>query len=240
MQDKFTLHLGDCIQVLSGMTESSVDLVVTDPPYFLPAKHYATRREFPRTLSDLSALEFFYFEVFKQFARILKPTGVVYMFCDGQSYPVFFSCGYRFSKNLRPIVWDKQNSINGYSWRHQHELILFAEMDESPNVATGDGDIIRFKAVSIDDRDHPAEKPVGLIKKLIKKSTSVGQIVLDPFTGSGSTGEACAELGRYFIGIEKERDYYDLAMQRISSAYRTGVSKTSNPETAPLFVGVGV
>lgn len=239
MKKDFEIYLGDCVQVLSGMDDGSVDLVLTDVPYFLPARHYATRKEFPRTLSDLSMLEFFYYEIYKQCARVLKSTGSLYMFCDGQSYPVFFSCGYRFFKTLRPVIWDKQNSINGYTWRHQHEMILFAEKDEAPNVATGDGDIIRYRAVAIDDRDHPAEKPVGLLRKLIEKSTQPGQKVLDPFTGSGSCGEACAELGRYFIGIEKEKDYYDLAMERITNAYRTKISKSHKPQEIPLFSGLG-
>ena len=118
-------------------------------------------------------------------------------------------------------------------------MILFAEMNDAPNVATGDGDIIRYRAVAIDDRDHPAEKPVGLLRKLIEKSTQAGQKVLDPFTGSGSCGEACAESGRYFIGIEKEKDYFELAKARIENAYRTKISKTHKPLEMPLFSGMG-
>ena len=239
MSNNFEVYLGDCVQVLSSMADGSVDLVVTDPPYFLPAQHYATRKKFPRSLSDLSMLEFFYAEVFKQLARVLKPSGSIYMFCDGQSYPVFFSLGYRMAKSQRPIIWDKQVAINGYAWRHQYEMIYYAEMDETPAIPTGDGDIIRYRAVAVDDRDHPAEKPVGLLRKLIDKSTQPGQKVLDPFTGSGSCGEACAEIGRYFIGIEREKDYYDLAKERIENAYRTKISKSHRAQEIPLFSGLG-
>lgn len=212
------LRLGDALEVVGGLPEASVDLVLTDPPYFLPARHYCTRKHFARSLSDLSMLEHFFRDWFAEAARVLKPTGVLYVFCDGQSYPVFYVCAYRHVKRAVPLVWDKVVSINGFSWRHQHELILFAEMPKAPPVKTGDGDVIRCRAVGIDDRDHPAEKPIELLEKLIAKSTTAGDVVLDAFMGSGATGEACIRLGRSFIGIDSDPTYYELAQRRIAQA----------------------
>jgi site-specific DNA-methyltransferase (adenine-specific) len=207
---------GDCIEVMRGMDAKSVDAVVTDPPYFLPAAHYSVRRESFRSLSDLSILEHFFANVFAECARVLKPTGFLYSFCDGQSFPVFFATGYRHFKKLRPLIWDKQTSINGYGWRHQHELILFAEMENAPRVPTGDGDVLRHRAVPIKERAHLAEKPVDLLERLLAKTTPTDGVVLDPFCGSGSTGCAAKALGLEFIGIERDAQYAQIARARIA------------------------
>jgi site-specific DNA-methyltransferase (adenine-specific) len=210
------LRLGDCLEVMPTIPSGSVDLLLTDPPYFLPAKHYCTRKDFPRSLGDLSILEHFYRDFFAECARVIKPTGFLYVFCDGQSYPVFYVTAYRHVRKLVPLIWDKMNSINGFSWRHQHEIILFAEMDESPAVPTGDGDIIQCRPVPVDARIHPAEKPVKLLRQLIRKSAPEGGVVLDPFAGSGAVGEAAYLEGRDFIGVEASPEYYAEAQKRLA------------------------
>lgn len=211
------LH-GDCLEIMAGMDAQCVDAIVTDPPYFLPATHYNTRSGTARSLTDLGILEFYFSAVFTEARRVLKPDGFVYVFCDGQSYPVFFCTAYPHFKKLRPLIWDKMTSFNGYSWRHQHELILFAESEKSPAVKTGDGDILKCRAVPIASRDHLAEKPVDLIAKLIDKTTLADGIVFDPFMGSGTTGVAAIQGGRRFVGIEKNHAYFEIAQKRIAEA----------------------
>jgi len=215
-QDKWvTIYHGDCREILPQL-DVKVDLVLTDPPYFLPAKHYETRRAFPRSLGDLSILEFFFDATLRDCINNLKRTGFIYLFCDGQSYPVFYVKLYSLVKSLRPLIWDKKTSINGYSWRHQHELILFAEMAEAEPIKTGDGDILRFNAEAIDDREHPSQKPSDLISTLIGKSTKETDFVLDPFLGSGTTCYCAKKLNRYSIGIEIEERYCEIAARRCS------------------------
>jgi len=206
----FTLHNGDCLEYLATLPAESVDAFITDPPYFLPVQHYQTRKVFQRNFSDLGILEHFFKDLFTQVRRVLKNDGHFYIFCDGQSYPLFWYYGYQFAKSVRPLIWDKSVSINGYAWRHQHEIILFGEMPKAKPIPTGDGDILKCRAVPVNDRQHPAEKPVDLMEKLIKKC---GQVICDPFMGSGATGKACKNLGRDFIGIETDKDYFRYAEQ---------------------------
>lgn len=206
----------DCMDGFKSLPAGSVDLIVVDPPYFLPVVHYNTRKQFSRNFADLGILEHFFKDVFKEFARIMKPTGRMYIFCDGQSYPLFYYHLYPFCKSVRPLIWNKKVSINGYSWRHQHEIIIFAEMPQTKPVPSGDGDILTFRAVPVNSRKHPAEKPVELLKKLIEKSSKEGDIVLDCFAGSGSCFIACKELKRKFIGFEKSKEYCDVANKRLS------------------------
>lgn len=216
LADGVTLYLGDCREILP--TLSKLHAVITDPPYFLPAVHYNTRREFPRSLTDLGILEHYFEGLFSEASTALQDGGVAYVFCDGQSYPAFYATAYRHFRKLRPLIWDKVSAFNGYTWRHQHELILFLEKSEAKPVPTGDGDIIRCPAVKVDDRDHPAEKPPELIEMLVRKSVPEGGLICDPFMGSSATGVACVRSGRKFIGIEREPAYFDISCKRIADA----------------------
>ncbi len=211
-----TLYHGDALDVMDDLDESSVDTLVTDPPYFLPAAHYSVRSGSFRSLSDLSMLEHFFRSTFTKAARVLRPTGTGYVFCDGQSYPAFYAVGYSVFHRLRPLVWDKQTSINGYDWRHQHELIMYVTMPEAPRTPTGDGDVLRERAVAIKDREHLAQKPVNLLVRLIDKTSPSDGVVLDPFAGSGSTLVAAASAGRKAIGIEREERYCEIIANRLA------------------------
>lgn len=210
-----TLYRGDCLEVLPG-SGVTVDAVVMDPPYFMPATHYNVRSGSCRSLTDLGILEHYFASVFTATRAALSPEGFAYIFCDGQSYPVMYATAYPHFKKLRPLIWDKQVSINGYGWRHQHELIMWAESEGSPAIPTGDGDVLRCRAVPIASREHLAQKPVELLRRLIAK---VPGRVGDWFMGSGATGEAAVREGRSFIGIEKEPRYFDIACRRIEKAY---------------------
>lgn len=239
------IFLGNCIDVLRKFPDECIDILLTDPPNFIPAKHYATRTHFRRNFSDLSMLEYFYTDYFKEIERVMKPSGILYIFCNGQSYPLFWYYVYFFTKSARDIIWNKIVSINGYSWRHQHEMILFAEMPKAPVIPTGDGDIItpiqsviagkcphcdkniiiyfdgdviNGRAVKVDKRVHPAEKPEEIIEKLILKSSKEGQIILDTFVGSGKTLMVAKYLKRKWIGIENNKEYYNTIKQQLNSS----------------------
>lgn len=140
------------------------------------------------------------------------------LFADGASYPVIFRALYS-ALTTALLVWDKGQIGMGREFRKSHELILHGWQPETPVFADGVGraDVIKVPPVPSEARVHPAEKPVALITELLRVS---GATTLDPFMGSASTGVACAQLGRKFIGIEIERRYFDIACERIDNAYR--------------------
>lgn len=208
---------GDCLEVMKEIPDNSIDLVVTDPPYFMPINSYVGVRGQGydrRTLADTSILKGYFKNVFDEIFRVLKPTGTVYVFCDGQSYPIFYEVMFPFCKYVRPLIWDKMISYNGYTWRHQHELIAWGEMKQTKRIPTGDGDIIKCRGVLQKDRNHPAEKPIPLLRKLIKKHD--GEIILDLYAGSGSTLIASVQENRHFIGIELNSEYCTIAEERLT------------------------
>jgi len=211
------LYHGDCLDIMPHL--EPVDLVLTDPPYFLPAKtHCGTRAEgsYKRTLADTSILTGYFSNFFNLLEGIIKETGSYYIFCDAQSYYSFYQALYPHTKYVRLIIWDKIISFNGYTWRHQHELIAWGEKDKSPRIPTGDGDVLKYRAVLQKDREHPAQKPVGLLVNLLNKSSG-GDVVLDLFLGSGTTAIACEQLNRRWIGIEIEEKYCEIAAKRIEN-----------------------
>ena len=141
----------------------------------------------------------------------MKDTGILYIYCNGQSYPLFWYYTFFFTKSVRPLIWDKLVSINGYTWRHQHEMILFGEMPKAKPIKTGDGDILKGRAVPVKQRRHPAEKPESLIERLILKSSKPRDVILDTFFGCGSTLTVAKKLNRKYIGWEISSEYFKIA-----------------------------
>jgi site-specific DNA-methyltransferase (adenine-specific) len=125
--------------------------------------------------------------------------------------------GFHFIKSL---IWDKGNKIMGQFYMSQFEYILFFRKGRGVRINhCGTSDILsipNIKLKSIDGKNlHDTEKPVELMKILIDNSSQQNGIVLDPFMGIGSTGIACKELNRQFIGIEIDQQYYNIAQERI-------------------------
>ena len=220
----WTLYEGDCLEIMRQLETESIDAVVTDPPYFLPIQSYVGTREkgySSRTLADTSILKGYFEQIFKELSRVLKKTGTYYVFCDAQSYPIFYQVMFPYCKHVRLLIWDKIVSYNGYTWRHQHELIAWGELEESERIPTGDGDILKCRGVLQKDRIHPAQKPVELLERLISKTMSGDGVVLDPYAGSGSTLLAAENLNLNSIGIELNPEYCNIIRRRMANRQTT-------------------
>jgi len=204
---------GDCLEIMKNIPDKSVELVITDPPYQPPAKYYDTRKNFPKTLSDFGLLDSFFSQFFQELNRILSDKARIYVFCNETSYPIFFVKCYPLFRKVRCLVWDKKTAFSGYTWRHQYELILLGEKENAPIIRTGDGDILRFGVVKVDRRNHPAEKPIDLLEKIISKHQE--ELVFDPFMGVGSTIIAAKNCGKDYLGIEISSEYIKIAKERL-------------------------
>jgi len=217
-----TLLNGDCLDLLKNLEPKSVDIVYTDAPY-IPPEHAKTLTKYKKTLSEMGVLECFVKIFLKEIDRVLKDDGIIMLFCNSDSYSMFYIHLYPLVKKMRCFVWDKISCSLGYTFRHQHELILYGERKNMKCIKCGTGDIFKFKAVKANTKDHPAEKPVDLHIHLLKKMVNEKTVVLDPFMGTGSIGVACKKLKCNYIGMELEKTYYDLAQQKINS---NSISKT--------------
>ena len=199
-----TLYLGDCLEILP--TLEAVDAVVTDPPYGMSFQSNHRHEQHNPIANDGTSHLFVW-------ACSIPATHSRYVFCRWDNIseaPKAKSC----------ITWVKNNWSMG-DLEHEHgrqtEVALFwpGPKHNFPNKRPSDV----VKAQRTGNSEHPTEKPVYLIEQFLGWSCGV---VLDPFMGSGTTGVACANLGRKFIGIELEPKYFDIACERIEAAYAQG------------------
>lgn len=211
------LYRADCRVILP--TLGKVDAVVTDPPYAIPTQ-VASGRIHTKNIGDLTIVEAGFRLYFDAIAGALKSEGHIFIFGDGTSYPVMFRVLYN-DFPIALLVWAKGQIGMGREFRKSHELILHAWRTGTPIFSDGVGrsDVITIPPVPNEVRTHPAEKPVDLILELLRVC---GDTILDPFMGSGTTGVACARLGRKFIGIEIEDKYFKIAVERISAELAQG------------------
>ncbi len=208
------LRNGDCFDLLDDLEENSVDILYTDPPY-IPPEHSKTLTKYKKTLSEMGILEGFFKTFLKKIDRVLKDDGIIIIYCNSDSYPMFYIHLFPYVKKMRCFIWDKINCSLGYTFRHQHEMILCGERMNMKCIKCGTGDIFKYKVVKAKDKDHPAQKPVDLHKHILQNIVNENKIVLDPFMGTGSIGVACKELGCKYIGMELEPEYFEVAQNKL-------------------------
>jgi len=205
---------GDCLDLLKDIPSKSVDVLYTDPPY-IPPEHSKTLTKYKKTLSEMGILECFYKRYLEEIDRVLKDDGILLLYCNSDSYAMFYIHLYPYVKKMRCFVWDKISCSLGYTFRHQHELILYGERPNMKCIKCGTGDIFKYKVVKAKDKDHPAQKPVDLHKHILQNIVDKDKVVLDTFMGTGSIGLACKELGCDYIGMELEIEYFNLAKEKL-------------------------
>jgi DNA modification methylase len=202
------LYLGDCYTILPV----KADVVVTDPPYGVAyATNWGGKFRGTKISGDESTA-----------AR-----DAALNLCEGTPALVFGSWRQPKPANVRQVlIWEKGDHVGmgdlSCPWRPNTEEIYVIGAGFAGHRGSS---VLKHNAPSPNftpehSRHHPTEKPVALMTDLIAKC--LGTTVLDPFMGSGSTGVACATLGRKFIGIELERKYFDVACERIAAAYSQG------------------
>ena len=206
---------GDCLDLLKDIPSKSVDVLYSDPPY-IPPEHSKTLTKYKKTLSEMGILEGFYKKYLEEIDRVLKDDGILLLYCNSDSYAMFYIHMYPYVKKMRCFVWDKICCSLGYTFRHQHELILCGERPNMKFIKCGTGDIFKYKVVKAKDKDHPAQKPVDLHKHILQNIVDKDKVVLDTFMGTGSIGSACKDLGCDYIGMELEIEYFNIAKEKLN------------------------
>ena len=222
-----TLYHGDCLEILP--TLDKVDAVVTDPPYGINTKSDGQGKLNP--WADLCNAAFWYTQWLGLCRDLLEGklkqgNGPLWTFLNWRSMVTFqkASCDLGWSIESM-LVWDKQWIGPGgpRGLRPSYELVALFIAGNFAIADRGLYDIQRWKWSSIKPNGHPAEKPIKGLEWLVGHSTDrASHTVMDPFMGSGTTGVACANLGRKFIGIEIEKRYFKIACERIDAAYAQG------------------
>ena len=216
----FELFTQDAVGWLQGLPAESVDLLITDPAYESLEKHRAIGTTTRLKHSKSSSNDWFkifpnarFFELFEQVYRVLKRDSHFYLLCDVETMfvakPEAERAGFKFWK---PLVWDKKSIGMGYHYRARYELILFFEKGKRRLNDLGIADIISVPRIR---GGYPAEKPPQVAEVLIGQSSEKGDVVADPFMGSGSVGVAAARLERRFLGNDLNPEAVVIAAQRL-------------------------
>ena len=224
----------DCLQGMREIPDCSIDLIVTDVPYKITARGNAGNSGgMLRTELSLKGKIFAHNDIdiedyLPEFYRVLKDGTHCYIMCNHINLIHFLkvidASEFHFTKCL---IWDKKFKINGKYYMSQFEYILFLRKGKDrPINDCGSSDIISIPNIKPKDKKgrnlHDSAKPVPLFQHLISNSTKKGDLVLDPFMGSGTTAVACINIARKYIGYEIDRNYYDACMRRVKGTYRQG------------------
>ena len=216
----FELSTQDAVEWLRTQPSESIDLVITDPAYESLEKHRAIGTTTRLKHSKSSSNDWFqifpnarFGELFRETFRVLRRNTHFYLLCDAETMfvakPIAEEAGFRFWK---PLVWDKCTIGMGYHYRARYEFILFFEKGKWRLNDLGIADVISVPRVR---GGYPAEKPWEVADVLIGQSSVPGEVVADPFMGSGSVGIAALRRGCRFLGNDLNPEAVECARQRL-------------------------
>lgn len=223
--DKPWLMLGDCVERMHEIPDGFVDLVVADPPYTMTKKGKSVRPNympvsmgnsfFPGILPEKS-------EWLSECFRVMNPEGAhLYVFCNTNDIQAYLNAAALAGFKLHNIISMIKDTKMPNRWYLKFtELILFFRKGKAKPI--NDMTSRDWAKVSMptqaNGKVHVTQKPLCLVQKFVTNSSHAGDCVLDPFLGSGTTGVACINTGRRFIGVELHEPFFDIARGRIETA----------------------
>jgi len=260
---------GDCIEVMNGLPEASIDLIFADPPYNLQLRGDLFRPDNSKVdavndhwdqFASFAAYDRFTRDWLAAARRLLKPHGAIWVI---GSYHNIFRVGAALQDQgywlLNDVVWRKSNPMPNFKGKrltNAHETLIWASKEEASKYtfnyealkSLNEGIQMRSDWVlpictgherikdGNGDKAHPTQKPESLLHRVMIATTNPGDVVLDPFFGTGTTGAVAKMLGRDYIGIEREEAYRLVAAERMervrkfdASALEVTGSKRSEP-----------
>lgn len=222
----YQLYQGDCLEVMKDIEDGSVDLVVTDPPYEIATTgagmYKQADKQYVKELNGMK--DGFSEEVLDELCRVMKKINIYFFCSQKQIIPLLDYFVKKKKCNYNILSWHKTNPIPacGNKYLTDTEFILFFR--EKGVKVYGSFDTKRtWYATPLNQSDkkkygHPTVKPLSILENLVVNSSQEGEVVLDCFMGSGSTGVACLNTNRNFIGIELDEGYFETALNRIKKA----------------------
>ena len=227
------IYLGDSYELLKDIPDKSVDLVVIDPPYLID---YKTNHRKDKTHDFCSAIENdsnsdLIEYIIPELHRVLKDDTAIYIFSSPDTIDFFKSLIDKYFKIKNIIIWVKNNWTAGdleAQYGKQYEMCIYANKGRKKINGKRITDVwiandeMGLNRVSGNEQVHQNQKPLELIKRMIEKSSNENDIILDCFMGSGTTCVAAKELGRRYIGIEIDGNYFKIAKDRLNGITTNG------------------
>ena len=232
-----TIYNGDCTVEMQKIANDSVDLILTDPPYNLGnfminrSTNLAKMRENFFANAGWDNLEFDEWvermdSFFEDAARIIKTGGSMIIFMSIIKVETIIKLAEKHGFYYKTTgIWHKLNpmprNMNLHFVNSTEAWIYFTYKKKTGTFNNGNKmihDFIETSVVSNGEKKagkHPTQKPIALLEHFVKLLSNEGDLVVDPFMGSGSTGVVCKKMGRNFVGVEFDKEYYEIAQRRI-------------------------
>lgn len=228
------LYQGDCLEILKKLPENSIDLLLTDPPYVLNTKGGGTvnkKMKLSESLADVEKAKIingYDIELFGQeFLRVMKEINAYFWCNKAQIYDYLKFYVGQLKCKFDIICWHKTNALPTYSNKYlsDTEYLLYFRKGKGKCFPHSyeDAKTYYLSVSNLKDKKvwkHPTIKPLCVTEKIIRNSSKETHTILDPFMGSGTTGVACINTNRNFIGVELDEKYYKIAEERINSAIK--------------------
>ena len=235
IKNRYKLYQGDCLEVMDELIKDDVkvDMILTDPPYGIDLTPQRENGKFKNTKvindNNLWWLPKFVNQVY----ALTKNIAII--FCAWQNIDKFkIELEKKFIiKNI--LVWNKDWFGMGNNYRPNYELILLCCKTNITTKSKNKSNILTYRRIPPQKLKHSCEKPVGLLEDLIYELTDENDIVLDSFMGSGSTGVACLNTNRKFIGIELDENYFNIACDRLENPMYEQNQNKINDRQKTLF-----
>lgn len=221
MEEKYTLYHGDCLEEMNKIPSNSIDLVLTDRPYKMTKRGNSCR---PSYMGNNMGNNLFQGEIpqpekwIENCYRVLKDGTHFYTFCNMNDITEYLyiakNCGFKLHNIITMI---KDTKMPNRWYLKYSELILFFRKGKAKKINDMTSRDYFFVNMPLQKnlKYHITEKPLNFIEKLLLNSSKENDIVLDPFMGSATTGIACINTNRKFIGIEKDDRYFKIATNRV-------------------------
>ena len=224
----YQIKQGDCLELMKEIPDKSIDLVVTDPPYKFEnqgggfyAKNDSTHRQYLDNLKNIKCCEFNPYEFLNKLNPKMK-SFYGYFFCNKSLVEDYIKFARDNKYQFDILVMAKSNPIPAYNNHHLSDLeyiIMIRDKGTYFSKHKNINDYRKFYLTSCKKGVHPAEKPVELLERFIRVSSQENQVIFDPFMGSGSTGVACFNTNRNFIGYELDSTYFEIAKKRLEERH---------------------
>ena len=222
MKEQYKLYNGDALDILASMEDESIDLVVTDPPYKCISGGKPKSKGQPSGMLSKNDGKIFnendiaIEDWMPQLYRVLKNGSHAYVMTNLLNLETMMLVARQVGFNIHNLlVWEKNNATPCRWYMKNAEFTLFLRKGKAKRINNvGSKMVHRFNNI-LGKKVHPTEKPVELMLFYIENSSNIGDVVLDPFMGAGSTGVACLDCGRKFVGIEKDSEYFNIAEERL-------------------------
>lgn len=235
------IYNDDCIKVMKLLPSNKIDMVFADPPYFLSngglsihsGKVVSVNKGEWDKASNYEDISKFNYDWLNECYRLLKDGGTIWV--SGTQHNIFDvqeqmkKIGFKI---INIIIWHKIDPpplIYKNKFKFSYEFIIWASKGKNKTFNYNEmfkvdneemHDVWNLPAVQMHEKKfgyHPTQKPECLLERIIISSTNEKDVVLDPFMGSGTTGYVAKKLNRHFVGIEKEKKYFDISQARIKS-----------------------